>query len=927
MTPLLWLAIAVTSSVTHTATASFNASGSQCTCNVTYASNGTAAWLRETATCISSLDQPYFQSGCYCINHNNAINCPAGVAVSASFTDASNLTFAYCDANFWGNQTIDWGCQGAPGLNQGHHVIETYSQSVSGNASSPSYAVTCTLVHAETPCTTSVPVPCVLSNWSSWSACNTSCGGTGYQTMSRTVLQPALNGAPCNTSNMSMMRACAGPTCPLVNQTSANIVPLLACATDSECVRVHQGQCWNAIGNGVTTSTSVGVCLCPPGQQRSLDLGVCEPPYPNVSALTYGLFSAPLPYYETAFDVNRFGAVPTWPLGPWECDPQRCLVASESPNAFFAVSPPSLLLSTGALSPLNVYVRCTGGARFFQASFAAATKESHNSPPHSDHCVTCSQWCGAHGNCSDPVAFTCVCAPGWTGDRCNVQSALLSIVPTGAAPVAALPAVFTAPTLFAFAIQNAYRNYTANRPCVSDAGCGLYERCFLDVTRSRSGSIGVCFCDEGHAPSTTNKTDCVAVDSTPVFGVITSNARPTMGTAVGPLAAASGVYLLFLHSGSGLVVTAAAVDLTPQSRLSLRADAVYVACDSGAVPSSAVTTALADPVAWCDACGVRCNGDPCDPTTGACLCRNGRSGPSCGTCALADQFVYPDCNVTLATCRAQRCSGHGACLGDGSCRCDANSTYTGADCSILLSRCGADTCNGHGRCQPYNQTVCACNAGWTGVRCNVEQYRCNARLCNDHGTCDQTTTRCTCNDGYTGINCDTMACSRFGAFNATTGACVCATPDWTGPLCNVSVCGYNGAVDPNTGTCACRGMWQPNTTVATNICGSNHTCGRGTPVANGTRCLCPTGYYEDILFMPSCRPVVTAAVAQAFPSLDSRPTTTHRTLVYAICVGPAALVVLVNAFAHCRRRHRTGKDTKESNSPEMDLPLFEENEG
>ncbi len=67
-----------------------------------------------------------------------------------------------------------------------------------------------------------VPDPnknCVMSDWTPWSSCSTSCGG-GTQTQTRRIISPATgNGIPCQT-DLSRTRACNTQTCPINCQVS-----------------------------------------------------------------------------------------------------------------------------------------------------------------------------------------------------------------------------------------------------------------------------------------------------------------------------------------------------------------------------------------------------------------------------------------------------------------------------------------------------------------------------------------------------------------------------------------------------------------------------------------------------------------------------------------------------------------------------------
>ncbi len=69
------------------------------------------------------------------------------------------------------------------------------------------------------PC--AVPVNCVLSPWSGWSACDTTCGG-GQQFRTRTILvQGSGGGIVCDSTDLIEYRACNTQPCPVDCQVSA----------------------------------------------------------------------------------------------------------------------------------------------------------------------------------------------------------------------------------------------------------------------------------------------------------------------------------------------------------------------------------------------------------------------------------------------------------------------------------------------------------------------------------------------------------------------------------------------------------------------------------------------------------------------------------------------------------------------------------
>ena len=109
---------------------------------------------------------------------------------------------------------------------------------------------------------------CVMSDWSAWSACSSTCGG-GTQTRTRTIITPASNGGavcgPETETRSCNMQACE-PTCP--NNCSGNgtcsadgICTCQAGWTGSDC---SQRTCPNnCSGNG--TCSADGICTCQAG--------------------------------------------------------------------------------------------------------------------------------------------------------------------------------------------------------------------------------------------------------------------------------------------------------------------------------------------------------------------------------------------------------------------------------------------------------------------------------------------------------------------------------------------------------------------------------------------------------------------------------------------------------------------------------------
>ena len=130
-------------------------------------------------------------------------------------------------------------------------------------------------------------------------------------------------------------------------------------------------------------------------------------------------------------------------------------------------------------------------------------------------------------------------------------------------------------------------------------------------------------------------------------------------------------------------------------------------------------------------------------------------------CALCG--TLKDCNVP--TCQTRDfCSGHGECIGEGSCLC--NEGWLGATCSTANCTERND-CSSHGSCLVPN--VCTCDAAYIGDDCDgcVDNYRkigfecfecpnCrNGGVCNDKAQCE-------CVNNFDGTLCDTCKPGFFG---------------------------------------------------------------------------------------------------------------------------------------------------------------------
>ena len=170
---------------------------------------------------------------------------------------------------------------------------------------------------------------------------------------------------------------------------------------------------------------------------------------------------------------------------------------------------------------------------------------------------------------------------------------------------------------------------------------------------------------------------------------------------------------------------------------------------------------------------------------GSCVCDSGYRGDAC----------HLRCPGNVPPHNASSCNGHGACLADASCDCQAGSPpgvdagWRGVSCHIECNGGADNVCNGHGRCQ--DDGSCACEAGWRLSACQRECPGGHATPCSGNGLCTSNGS-CLCEGAFRLDDCSKMCpggpsvtniCSRHGVCDAT-GTCQCEV-GWSGTACNI----------------------------------------------------------------------------------------------------------------------------------------------
>lgn len=221
----------------------------------------------------------------------------------------------------------------------------------------------------------------------------------------------------------------------------------------------------------------------------------------------------------------------------------------------------------------------------------------------------------------------------------------------------------------------------------------------------------------------------------------------------------------------------------------------------------------------CGICNCGPNGHCVDEKTGECVCREGWSLPICENCT---EGYYLD-NEKCVQC--PDCGDNGHCTSSGECQCDDGWT-TVQDKSGYCNDCKEEyyldgdqclacpACTDHGDCSHKGR--CECETGWGGALCDEcapEYYGPACADCPDcglRGVCNDLLDgngECECETNWVGDFCDECApgnygpecipcptCSEHGTCHdgiSGNGTCECDT-NWSGNLCDMCEPGHFG---------------------------------------------------------------------------------------------------------------------------------------
>jgi hypothetical protein len=171
------------------------------------------------------------------------------------------------------------------------------------------------------------------------------------------------------------------------------------CAVDADCALRHLGVCARSI-----VSSAGDRCTCPYNSRLADVIHACVdlPPTTTIRIQRLRYTNATDP--RTASD--RYGPAVYWPVA-WQCDALYCRsVDDQRTDVTFVVSAPLLLAAAAAatdtidpvLDPTAVLLVCPAAtARIWRRTYAPSQVSLDDAPSHARHCITCTEWCGAHG--------------------------------------------------------------------------------------------------------------------------------------------------------------------------------------------------------------------------------------------------------------------------------------------------------------------------------------------------------------------------------------------------------------------------------------------------------------------------------------------------------------------------------------------------
>lgn len=210
----------------------------------------------------------------------------------------------------------------------------------------------------------------------------------------------------------------------------------------------------------------------------------------------------------------------------------------------------------------------------------------------------------------------------------------------------------------------------------------------------------------------------------------------------------------------------------------------------------------------CEAQVKECHSEPCS-AQGTLECQD---LPNSHKCHCMPGYTGERCEIDLDECAKEPCKNGAICqdrVNDYQCQCPPG--WTGKNCDQDVGKCAQDPCLNNAKCVDlFEDYFCVCPSGTDGKQCQTSPRRCIGEPCQNNGQCHDfgSGLNCTCQSGFIGSGCqhqhdpcgDPSTCKNGGTcldLGAHDYMCQCA-PGWTGKNCEKDVpdCGAHSC-SPN----------------------------------------------------------------------------------------------------------------------------------